>query len=364
MIQEKGCALRVSSTITFSEQGADADDEFDIIHTRLLQSFPDLVVELGGDPKSLLHQAGIGAETSPAAVSAATYRQAVRLMESAAVALECSDFGMRLAHMQGGVGIFGPLGLAMQNSRTFGDALAYVQKHIYAHSLATRLWLERLPCEHEIFAGFGILVDRIPHPAQTMEQLLLAGHLAAQELTGGRARARRVHFRHQPLSGPKTYRRYFGCDVLFGQEEDGLLYLEQDLACPVHDANAEAFAEIAGFIDREFTRHRPPFHAETRGIIMRLLATGASSNGRVARELNVHVRTLHRRLREEGTSFQQIKDEVRRDVMLYYLQRTDLEFSQISEKLGFAEQSLLTRSCRRWFSMSPTQMRAAARSAT
>jgi hypothetical protein len=33
---------------------------------------------------------------------------------------------------------------------------------------------------------------------------------------------------------------------------------------------------------------------------------------------------MHRRLNAEGTSFQQIKDEVRRDVMLYYLQQTKL----------------------------------------
>ena len=92
------------------------------------------------------------------------------------------------------------------------------------------------------------------------------------------------------------------------------------------------------------------------------LGTGDCTNERVAHELNLHTRTLHRHLRNEGTSFQQIKDEVRRDLMLYYLVETDADFAWISERLGFAEQSVMTRRCNLWFAMSPTKVRAQARS--
>jgi AraC-like DNA-binding protein len=63
----------------------------------------------------------------------------------------------------------------------------------------------------------------------------------------------------------------------------------------------------------------------------------------------------------EGTSFQQVKDEVRRDAMLYYIRQTNLDFAVISEKLGFAEQAVLTRICNRWFSASPSQLRSPGR---
>jgi AraC-like DNA-binding protein len=94
---------------------------------------------------------------------------------------------------------------------------------------------------------------------------------------------------------------------------------------------------------------------------MQLLGTDDCSNARVAAELNLHARTMHRRLNEEETSFQQIKDEVRRDLMLYYLQNTDLDVAHISERLGFAEQSVMTRTCNRWFGAAPTQLRARGR---
>jgi AraC-like DNA-binding protein len=49
--------------------------------------------------------------------------------------------------------------------------------------------------------------------------------------------------------------------------------------------------------------------------------------------------------------------------MLYYLQQTDLDLMEISERLGFAEQSVMTRLCQRWFAMPPSRLRRAQRRA-
>jgi AraC-like DNA-binding protein len=330
-------------------------EEFDTVHARLLQFFPELVEQLGGDPAALVRLAGIDA-ASQAGGWAVTYRQAVELIELAATELRCADFGMRLATLQGG-DMFGPLGIVMRNSGTFGHALDYVCTHTYAHSLAARVWLKRFPGAETLFVGHDILLDRLPNRSQAMEQLLLVGHLGALEITGGRARARRVHFRHQPISPPNVYRRYFGCEVFFGQDEDGIFFAEHDLASPIVEPDSTIYEATTSFIDRRFTRQSPPIHAQARGIVMQLLGTDQCRNERIAAELKLHPRTLHRRLRAEGTSVQAIKDEVRRDLMLYYVRQTDVPFAAISEKLGFAEQSVFTRSCNRWFALSPTQLR-------
>lgn len=327
-------------------------DAFDVVHARLLRFFPELVASLGGDAAALLRAAGIDESGS----GEETYSQAVTLLELAARELQCPDFGLRLAARQHGGGMFGPLGVAMRNSRTFGEALAYVRDHTYAHSLAARIWQERRG--GMLFSGHDILLDGLPDRSQAMEYLMLTGHLAAMEITAGRARARRVHFRHQPLSPLSVYRRHFGCEARFGQDEDGVLFSDQDLACQIDDPDVGAYRAVTSFIDAEFTRHHPPIRAQVWGAMMRLLATGDSSNARVARELGLHLRTLHRRLQAEGTSFQRLKDEVRREAMLYYVQQTQLDFARISERLGFAEQSVMTRSCNRWFGMSPTRLRA------
>jgi AraC-like DNA-binding protein len=334
---------------------------FDVVHAPVLRFFPALVREMGGDPRLLMRESGI---RSPKKLSdgrsSATYRQMIDLIERAATELRCPDFGMRLATVQSESGISGPLGLVMKSSRTFGDALDYVSKHTYAHSLAARVWLKRFPARKVVFVGHDILLDRMPNKSQAMEQLMLLGHLTALDITGRRARVRKVHFRHQPVSPLKTYRRYFGCTVRFGQSEDGVIFSDSDLACPISQADSQLYQAATSFINARFTRNRPPLHAQARGVIMQLLGTEHCTNDRTATALNLHPRTLRRHLREERTSFQQIKDEVRRDALLYYIRHTNLDFASVSERLGFAEQAVLTRTCHRWFSASPTELRSQA----
>ncbi|MET0251364.1 MAG: AraC family transcriptional regulator [Novosphingobium sp.] len=341
-------------TSTTSFPPLEPDDGLAEVHARILRSFPEFVATLGADPAALLDRAGIAASDQ------ANYRQVVRLLEYAAVALDCPDFGMRLAAHQGGASIFGPLGAIMRHCVTFGDALKVVTTHTYAHSLAARIWVTPLS-QGRLFVGHDILLGGLPYRSQTMEQILLLGHLAAMELTGGHVRARRVHFRHQRVSPASVYRRHFGCEVRFAQAADGVVYSPADLACPIDASDPAALSRAVAFVQTRFSRQHPPMHAEVRGVLMRRLGGDECTNERVAAELKLHPRTLHRRLVAENTSFQQVKDEVRRDVLLYYLEETDLPLGVISEKIGFAEQSVLTRRCRRWIGEAPARLRAQAR---
>jgi AraC-like DNA-binding protein len=141
------------------------------------------------------------------------------------------------------------------------------------------------------------------------------------------------------------------------RDEDGDLIFDHDPARPIIIAAEPAFR----IVERS-ARHRAPLHAATRGLVMRYLASGDCTNERIAAELKLHPRTMRRQLVAEGTSFQRVKDEVRAEMMRYLLERTDLDFAAISERLGFAEQSVFTRSCRKAFALSPTQVWARARS--
>jgi hypothetical protein len=244
--QEKGGVGQTS----LPDHISNADEVFDVVHARMLRFFPDLAHQLGGNPKRLMQQIGIhSAKKFSDRRSGATYRQLVHLIELAATELRCPDFGMRLATLQSSSGMFGPLGLVMKNSRTFGDALDYVSRHTYAHSLAARIWLKRFPSRKIVFVGHDILLDRMPNKCQAMEQIMLLGHLAAAEITGRRARVRKVHFRHQPVSSLRTYRRYFGCAVRFGQSEDGVIFSEADLACPIIHPDSQLYRAATSFID-------------------------------------------------------------------------------------------------------------------
>jgi AraC-like DNA-binding protein len=66
---------------------------------------------------------------------------------------------------------------------------------------------------------------------------------------------------------------------------------------------------------------------------------------------------MQRRLREEGVSFETIKDEVRRDLALRYLGHRSMSLTKVATMLGYSEPSVLTRSCYRWFSSCPRTVR-------
>jgi AraC-like DNA-binding protein len=67
---------------------------------------------------------------------------------------------------------------------------------------------------------------------------------------------------------------------------------------------------------------------------------------------------MQRRLGEEGTTFEGVKEEARRDLARRYLVQPDLSIGQITTLLGYSDQSAFSRSCRRWFDRSPRDMRA------
>ncbi|MBA5686679.1 AraC family transcriptional regulator [Rugamonas apoptosis] len=73
----------------------------------------------------------------------------------------------------------------------------------------------------------------------------------------------------------------------------------------------------------------------------------------VSRQLALSPRTLHRKLDAEGESFQKIKDELRRDIAIHALTRTNTPIKQISTDLGFADQASFQRAFAEWTGRPP-----------
>lgn len=331
---------------------------FELAHADTLRFLPELVRDLGGDPDALMREAGIDPAILERPAARVSYRALIRLMELAAERLGCADFGMRLAAVQGGGRVFGPIGVVMRNSATLGEALGYVAAHIHAYSLGAALRLEPQQGGNRVYSAFDILLEGLPGKAQTLEQLLLLSQYNCIDITHGRARVREVLFRHHPLSPMRVYRDYFGCEVRFDQPVDALVFTREDMAAAIAHPDDQQREMATFFIDTNFPVVSAPMHARVRGLVMRHLGVSDCTIERIADELCMHPRTLHRRLKDEARSFEGIKDDVRRDMARYYLERTALPFTRIAEKLGYSETSVLSRSCLRWFGASPRDVRA------
>lgn len=73
--------------------------------------------------------------------------------------------------------------------------------------------------------------------------------------------------------------------------------------------------------------------------------------------LSMSARTLRRRLEKEGTSYQRIKDNARRDVAITLLSRQGMTVSEVAEQVGFSDPSAFHRSFKKWTGQSPGSYR-------
>jgi AraC-like DNA-binding protein len=88
-----------------------------------------------------------------------------------------------------------------------------------------------------------------------------------------------------------------------------------------------------------------------REFLTRSLSAGLDE---AARELGVSARTLHRRLRVEGSSFRAVKDALRRSLALAHLEKTRKSIAEIAAELGYSEPSAFFRAFQAWTGEAPS----------
>lgn len=75
---------------------------------------------------------------------------------------------------------------------------------------------------------------------------------------------------------------------------------------------------------------------------------------RVARALGLSRQTLYRRLKAEGTTFEELLDGVRRRIALRLIRKEGLSVKEAAYRLGFSDPAAFSRAFKRWTGSSPT----------
>jgi len=161
-------------------------------------------------------------------------------------------------------------------------------------------------------------------------------------------------------------REAFGCPLAFGCAANTLV-LSRDyerLALPSRDDKLVALIERhAVWMLSELGDDRGSLSDRVRRAIFHLFQRDAMTIERVARTLGTSSRSLQRQLRSEGTSFRELVDEVRREIAISHVKAGRTPITTIALLLDFSDASAFHRSFRRWTGKSPSEFRAAARSA-
>jgi AraC-like DNA-binding protein len=181
-------------------------------------------------------------------------------------------------------------------------------------------------------------------------------------LCGRPIELKRVDFTGGPPQRIERYEALFRCPLHFNQAHDLLYFDSECLNWPVvhTEHSLREFLRTAPY-QLLIMDHDPDSNnlsAQVKAMIGHDFSAGSPGFDTVASALNMSAPTLRRRLKREGTTFQQIKDAARCDAARLCLDRPELSINEVALQMGFTDPSAFHRSFKKWTGMTPGQFRA------
>jgi len=155
-------------------------------------------------------------------------------------------------------------------------------------------------------------------------------------------------------------RHFFPCPVSYEQPLNAVTFSARHLEAELirSEAELEEFLKLAPY----YLVIEP--HASPKSVTCRIreilghdFREELPSFEELTGLLNMSARTLRRRLEKEGTSYQRIKDNARRDVAISLLSHEGKTVSEVAEQVGFSDPSAFHRSFKKWTGQSPGSYR-------
>ncbi|MBK9034282.1 MAG: AraC family transcriptional regulator [Myxococcales bacterium] len=171
-----------------------------------------------------------------------------------------------------------------------------------------------------------------------------------------------VELSHRAPGDAAAYRAFFDAAVVFGAARTQLVLPAAALDASLASSDPALLAILTRAADELARRPStdPTLTAQVKRALRDALRSDDASIDHVARKLGLTGRSLQRRLKDEGTAFQAVREEVRRELAARYLD-DGLAIAEISFLLGFSEPSAFFRAFKRWTGQTPIESRLARR---
>ncbi len=245
--------------------------------------------------------------------------------------------------------VYGLLGYAVMSAPTFRHALSIVESYGDLTYTVCDFQLEVSGDRANL-----ILRAKYPMPEQLRNMMMdrdagccLVGF---SEAFGSTIPLREVAVLHDGHGNRAEYERFFQCPVKFNASSCHLSidanYLDTPL--PMRDFQASTVFDQQCQLMLSRLSDQGSFVEEIRQKILAKPGHSFPDIDALADQLNVSVRTLRRRLSDEGTSYRTIVDDIRFDLAKDYLGQSRLSLDMISELLGYHDAASFSHAFKRW----------------
>ena len=178
-------------------------------------------------------------------------------------------------------------------------------------------------------------------------------------LVGRRIPLLAARFRCAEPPAAQEYRLMFCEDMQFGEDASYVDLAPAFLELPVVQTAQSLKPFLRDAPGNFVVKYRNPgsLAARVRKVLRALPAAGWPAADQMALRLHVAEATMRRHLKQEGYTYQSIKDDLRRDIAIAELQDSRRSIAEIAMRVGFAEPSAFHRAFRKWTGMRPTDYR-------
>lgn len=176
-----------------------------------------------------------------------------------------------------------------------------------------------------------------------------------------------VHFQHQRVNGIEELEAFFDCPVRFEQKNNRLFFSSSFLKEPLFTGNELLFEILQNALKTYFyaeSREMGFVDSVCRELMISTEGQSVDSSASktdtldcIAEKLAMSSRTLRRRLKDEGYTFQEVKNLARERQAKHYLGSTRMSLAEIAYSVGFSELSAFSRAFKRWTGSTPQEYR-------
>lgn len=313
------------------------------------------------DPAEAFAAAGIDVQILADPDNVIPFAGRVHLLEICRKMTDCEHFGL-LVGQQDSLSAFGLVGYLCMHSPTVEAALENLLRYLYLHVHGAGARLER--SGSTAFLGYEIYQPLAENAHQLEDAAVASACNILRELCGKDWGASEIWFTHHSPKDTKPYRQFFQAPLRFDREKSGIFFSARWLKRAVRTADPELLRLLGKQIDELEVNHRENFSEQVRRVLHNAVLTRHCSAEEVAALFSMHSRTLHRRLKVEGTTYQSLVDETRYHISRQMLESSDAALSQVADVLGYTDVRTLNRAFKRWSGSTPAQWRKGRRAVT
>lgn len=318
-----------------------------------LAGYTEIALELGANPTQILNNHGLPADyfKDIKVDDLMTMREAEKLLKTLADKTRAHHCGALMGIRQD-ISLLGIIGYIMQQSNTVSLALDALHEHLNLHAenaqagvtsygdVSGLYWNNPLPFEEQHYSNEVAMAQAV---------------VVLKALIGNQFKTKTVHFTHQAPNDIAPYRKIFKAPVYFNQAKNEVIFDSIFLKKKIMEADPLLKEILINKIEQQYPQPEVDLLTEVEILIRQSLQSQQYQIDIIAKHLSLHPRTLQRKLQDLGISYSGLLEKIRRSIVQERLANANISITQLSDYLGYADNTALTRAFKRWFGITPTE---------